>query len=383
MIRRKIHRSLCIDLEGNNAAFLWGPRKVGKTTLLHDQFPDALHLDLLQSDLRTDLMLRPHHLRERVRAEQPRLVILDEVQKVPALLDEVHWCLENTATKFVLCRSSARKLRRGAANLLGGRAWRFELHPLTTDELVEHDLLRIVNHGLLPKHYLEARPERSLKGYLADYVQEEIQAEALVRNVPAFARFLEAMGTSHGELLNYANVARDCGVSAKTVKEYYQILEDTLLGFRLPAWRNRRKRRLIETSKFYLFDVGLARAICGMRVIQDGSFELGRAFEHFVVHEIRAYLAYRDRNQPMAFWRTSAGLEVDVIVGDMELALECKASHKVDERDCKGLNALIAEHSVGRVLIVCQERHRRTLDNGVEVWPWADFCQALWAGQFL
>jgi len=158
------------------------------------------------------------------------------VQKVPALLDEVHWCLENTKTKFIMCGSSARKLR-------------------------------ILNHGLVPKHYLEAKPERSLKSYVLDYLEEEINAEALVRNLPSFARFLEAVSLTHGQLINYANIARDCGVSPKTVREYYQILEDTLLGHTLPPWRKSRQRRLIETAKFYLFDVGVVRALSGMRII--------------------------------------------------------------------------------------------------------------------
>jgi uncharacterized protein len=254
-------RTLQIDLSNHNAAFLWGPRKVGKTTLLHQRFPTAIFYDLLNTERKAALLLRPARLREEVLARQDKLVVIDEVQKVPALLDEVHWCLENTATKFILCGSSARKLRHGAVNLLGGRAWRYELFPLTTQELGTYDLERILNHGLIPQHYLEARPERSLRGYVADYLEQEIQAEALTRNVPAFAKFLETVTTTHGQLLNYATVARDCGVSAKTVREYYQILEDTLLGHLLEPWRKRKKRRLIETAKFYLFDPGVVRAL--------------------------------------------------------------------------------------------------------------------------
>jgi len=350
---------------------------------LRQQFPGARHYDLLDTALRTRLALRPSLLREEILSQQPGQVVLDEVQKVPALLDEVHWCLENTRTRFILCGSSARKLRRGAANLLGGRAWRFELFPLTTRELKDPDLGRIVNHGLIPVHYLQEEPERSLSGYVYDYIEEEIRAEALARHIPHFGRFLEAVAASHGEIINYANVARDCGVSAKTVREYFQILEDTLLGHALEPWRKRKKRRLIETAKFYLFDAGVVRALKGLIAIQRGTEEFGRAFEHFLIEEVRAYLAYEERRLPMAFWRTSTGLEVDLIVGDMNLALEFKAVPMADERHTKGLRALQEEHRVGRTAVVSLDPAPRRLSGGVEVLPWRIFCQRLWEGELV
>jgi len=385
-----IKRLLKIDLEDHNAAFLWGPRKVGKTTLLRQQFPRATTFDLLDSTLRTELTLRPATLRERVLAARPRLVIVDEIQKVPSLLDEIHLLLESTATRFILCGSSARKLRHGAANLLGGRAWRFELFPLTTAEIgipanpsaASALLLRMLNHGLVPQHYLARRPERLLRGYVLDYLAQEIQAEALVRNVPAFARFLDAVSTTHGQLLNYATVARDCGVSAKTVREYYQILDDTLLGFRLLPWRKARKRRLIETEKYFLFDVGIVRALSGMRLVQPGSEEFGRAFEHFLIQEVRAYLSYRERDLPLSYWRTSTGLEVDLIVGALDLAIEFKASAKVGEGDARGLRALAEDQKAKRRMIVCLAGEPRRLGDGIEIWPWPQFCQRLWAGDW-
>jgi predicted AAA+ superfamily ATPase len=382
-----LRRTLRIDLAGHNAAFLWGPRKVGKTTLLRQQFPHAERYDLLDSELRTRLLLRPSLLREEVVARRPRLVVIDEVQRVPALLDEVHALLESTRTKFILCGSSARKLRRGAANLLGGRAWRFELFPLTTEEVggaADLDaLVRMLNHGLVPQHWLSSRPERSLRGYALDYLAEEIQAEALVRNVPAFGRFLDAVAATHGQLLNYANVARDCGVSAKTVREYYQILDDTLLGHRLPPWRKSRSRRLIETEKYYLFDVGLVRALSGMRRLEPGSEEFGRAFEHLLIEEIRAWISYRERGLSMAFWRTSTGYEVDLVLGSLDVAIEFKARAGVDGRDARGLRALRKDQRVRRALIVSLDARRRDLEDGIEVWPWAQFCHALWAGEII
>ena len=324
-------RVLRLDLRRHNAAFLWGPRKVGKTTLLKQRYGAARYFDLLQTDLKTSLLLRPSLLREDVVANHYDLVIVDEVQKVPALLDEVHWCLENTKTRFILCGSSARKVKRGAANLLGGRAWRFELFPLTTKELGEYRLERILNHDLIPLHYAEDDPERSLRSYVLDYIEQEVRAEALTRNIPAFARFLEAVAATHGRLINYSNIARDCGVTSKTVREYYQILQDTLLGHTLEPWRKKKSRRLIETAKFYLFDVGVVRALSGMRLIQGGTEEFGRAFEHFLIEEIRAYLAYQEKFLPLAYWRTSTGLEVDLVIGDLGLAIEVKASRQADE----------------------------------------------------
>lgn len=382
-ILSKYRRLLTIPIESHNAFFLWGPRKVGKTTFLKQKFPRAKYYDLLATELKTELLLHPHILRQETVASKPPLVIIDEVQKVPVLLDEVHWCLENTPTKFILCGSSARKLKRGAANLLGGRAWRYELFPLTTQEIGETDLDRVLNHGVIPKHYLEEHPEKSLRSYVLDYLEQEIQQEALTRNVPAFARFLDAVATTHGQLINYANIARDCGASPKTVREYYQILEDTLLGFSLPPWRKRKKRRLIETAKFYLFDVGIVRALIGMPLIQERTEEFGRAFEHFLIGEIKAYLSYREKHLPLSFWRTSTGLEVDLIVGDLDLAIEFKSSSKVDERDTNGLKGLMEDQKVKQALIVSLDTTPRQLSNGITILPWQVFCERLWQDKLL
>lgn len=376
-------RSLEIDLDGNNAAFLWGPRKVGKTTLLRQKFPKAKYYDLLNTELKTQLTLKPSLLREEVLAGKFDLVIIDEVQKAPSLLDEVHWCLENTKTKFIMCGSSARKLMRGAANLLGGRAWRFELFPLTTKEIGNPDLLRILNHGLIPKHYLDEMVDRSLKSYVYDYIEEEIRAEALVRNIPSFARFLDAVSLAHGQLVNYANIARDCGVSPKTAREYYQILQDTLLGHELQPWRKKKKRRLIETAKFYLFDTGIVRALSGFQKIQEGTEEFGRYFEHFMIEEIRAFLSYREKNLSLAYWRTSTGLEVDLIIGNMELAIEFKATPLADSRHLKGLKALQDDQKVGRLIIVSLDKKPRTTPDGIEIYPWQTFCEELWEGKII
>jgi predicted AAA+ superfamily ATPase len=364
---------------GSGASFLWGPRKTGKTTLLKQQFSDARWYDLLDTELQTDLLLRPHRLREEMLAERPSVVVIDEIQKVPALLDEVHWLLENTATKFMLCGSSARKLRKGAANLLGGRAWRFELFPLTTAEIHDLDLDRALLHGTLPAHYLDRNPQRTLKSYVFEYLQEEIIHEATVRNVPAFARFLEAVGLTHGRLLNYAKLSREAGVASKTVREYYQILKDTLVGHELAPWTQKRKRRLIETAKFYLFDVGVANHLAGVTQIVPGTDVYGRAFEHFLIEEIRAYLSYREKDLPLTYWRTSTGYEVDLIIGDMECAVEFKAARRIGTQHLKSLRALKDEHDPRLSILVAPSGSRRRTEDGIDIMPWSEFCDQLWS----
>ena len=379
----EIKRSLKLPTEGIQAIFLWGPRKTGKTSLLHQQFPDAKFYDLLKTELKTTFLLTPSRLREEVVAQKFKLVVIDEIQKVPALLDEVQWCIENTATQFILCGSSARKLRHGAANLLGGRAWSFELFPLTTHELKKIDLNRILNHGLIPQHYLQASPERSLKSYVLDYISQEIQAEALVRNIPAFSKFLEAVALSHGQLINYANMGRDCGVSPKTVREYFQILEDTLIGHTLLPWAKSKNRRLIETAKFYLFDVGIVRYLKGIPMIYPRSEEFGWAFEHFLIEEIRAYLSYREKNMPCTYWRTSTGLEVDLIIGNLDLALEFKASENIKSQHLNGLKALMEDQNVKKAIIVSLEKEPREISPGILIMPLEIFCSKLWGDELL
>jgi predicted AAA+ superfamily ATPase len=378
----EIHRTLKIDLEEPvRAAFLWGPRKVGKTTLLRQQFPTAKVYDLLGSDLRTELLIRPGRLREELLASKDEIVVIDEIQKVPALLEEVHWLLENTKKKFILCGSSARKLRREGVNLLGGRAWRFELFPLTVHEMPELDLNRAINHGLIPVHYKTNRVDRSLKGYILDYLEQEIRIEAATRNIPAFARFLEAVALSHGALINYAKFAAECGVSPKTVREYFQILEDTLIGHQLEPWRRSKNRRLIETAKFYLFDAGLVRGLSGMKSIEPKTPSYGNFFEHIFIEEVRAYLSYKERSEKISFWRTSTDQEVDLIVGDLDLAIEFKSTTDVDSGDAKGLRALMEDQTVKKAIIVSCDPVPRMLSGEIEVLPWREFCLRLWAGE--
>ncbi len=338
------------------AVFLWGPRQTGKTTLLHQQFPDARFYDLLDTSLAAQLSVRPRDLREQTLADRPQVVVIDEIQKVPDLLEEVHWLLENTSTRFVLSGSSARKLRRKSSNLLGGRAVEFHLLPLTSREIPRIDLHRVFNQGTLPSHYLVEDPSPLLRAYVNTYIKEEIIDEAATRNIPAFSRFLQVVGLTHGQQLNYANIARETNVSAATIRNYFQILEDTLLGFTLEPWRKAKKRRLVETAKFYVFDIGVANFLnpeAGR--ISEGSDLFGRAFEHFLLNEVRAYLAYSGRHAPLAFWRMSHRHEVDLIIGNLDLAIEFKSAKRVRSEDLRGVRALLEEHRVKRTLVVCRE----------------------------
>ena len=377
-------RTLRIDLPQGQSAFVWGPRKTGKTTLLHRQFPHAARFDLLDTRLLLDLTRAPWTLAERVRAfdhaTRATPIIIDEVQKVPAVLDEVHRLIENEGLSFVLCGSSARKLKRGRANLLGGRAWRFGLHPLTWPEVPAFDLLRALNRGLIPQHYDTAQYRRALAGYVDDYLKEEVFDEGLTRNVAAFSRFFDALSFCHGELLNYSNIARDCGVDSKTVREYFQILVDTLLGFFLEPFSGRSSRAVITRApKFYLFDVGVAGHVTGRRIERAAGPDFGRALEHFVLMELLAYRAYRERDFPVRFWRTKSGLECDFVLGrDGAVAIEVKGGARLRPGDLRAMRAYIGEHRPRQAVIVCNETAPRRTDDGIDVLPWEPFLERLW-----
>ena len=274
---------------------------MGKSTLLRQRYPDARRIDLLKSDELRRYITRPELLRQEIEAEGPdasQQIVIDEVQKAPALLDEVHWLMENRGLHFALCGSSARKVRRGGANLLGGRALRYELSGLTAGELgSDFDLDRMLNHGYLPRMYESSRPRRMLDAYVADYLREEIAAEGLVRNLPAFADFLDAAALRDGEMVNFSNIARECGVSNPTAKGYFGILEDTLLGKWLPAYRKRRKRRLIGSPKFYFADVGVVNRLARRGALSPGSELYGKAFENWVFHELSAFVKLHGRGR--------------------------------------------------------------------------------------
>ncbi|MCX7120884.1 MAG: AAA family ATPase [Gammaproteobacteria bacterium] len=386
-----IKRLAKIDLPAHQSAFLWGARKTGKSTFLHENYPDSVWYDLLKRDELTRLMKSPHLLREellalpKARLKQP--VIIDEIQKVPALLDEVHWLIENKKFSFILCGSSARKLKRGAANLLGGRAWRFNFYPLVYKEIADFNLIRALNQGLLPSHYLSDHPKRLLRAYILDYLSEEIQAEGLVRNLPGFSRFIDLAGFCNGQMINYTNIARDCAIDAKTVKEYFHILQDTLIGYLIDPFFKRAKRDVISaTPKFYLFDVGVANYLSKARIETLQGAAAGLAFEHFILMELMAFLGLHEIDDPIHYWRSKTGLEVDFILNDGACAVEVKINENPSLGELTGLRAFCDDYKPRQALVVCSAPRRRllTTQNGVkiEIIPWQEFLVELWDRQY-
>lgn len=380
-------RILAIDLPQRQSTFLWGPRKTGKSTYLTTTFPNSLVFDFLKTDLFLDFAKRPALLREQLLAKDKDVlknpIILDEVQKVPQVLDEVHWLIENMGLRFILCGSSARKLKRGKANLLGGRAWRFEMFPFVTPELSEVNLLKVLNRGLIPVHYLQDSYKKSLQAYVQDYLKEEVFDEGLTRNIPAFSRFFDAMAFSHGQLTNFSNIARECGVDSKTVREYYLILKDTLLGNFIEPFKRRQNRQVIsKASKFYLFDVGVAGSLTKRHIAQERGESFGSAFEHFILMELMAYNSYNEINYEINFWRTKSGLEVDFVLGGGEVAIEVKSASRIDNKDLRSLNTFNELYAPRKALIVSNEKAERIVDK-VTVVPWRIFLKDLWEGKII
>lgn len=376
-------RTLKLAAAESETFFLWGPRQTGKTTLLRDAFPDALWIDLLKADEYRRYVTEPELLRGELEATPAiRQVVIDEVQKIPALLDEVHWLIENRGVSFALCGSSARKVRRGHANLLGGRAIRYELFGLTSAELDrELDLTRLLNHGYLPRLYQAERPQRMLQAYVSDYLKEEIAAESVVRNLPAFSRFLNVAALSDAEIVNHSTVARECGVSSHTAQSYFEILVDTLLGRWLPAYTKRSKRRIIQSPKFYFADVGVVNALARRHQLEPGGALFGKAFENWVHHELVAYNSYRERDATLSYWRLTTGVEVDFVVNDVEAAVEAKATRKVTSDDLKGLRNLREDHPrLATAWVTSLEPKARRTEDGIWILPATDFARRLWRG---
>ena len=348
-----------------------------------------MRYDLLLSTEYQHLLRHPGLIREQCLAtgldgnSQRDPIIIDEIQKVPVLLDEVHWLIENRGLRFILCGSSARKLKRGHANLLGGRAVSYKLHPLVFPEIPDFSLMKALNAGLIPRHYDSARPKRLMQSYVGDYLKEEIAAEALTRNIPSFSRFLEVAALSNGEILNYTNIARECGVSNPTVKEYFQILEDTLVGQQLPAFKKRKKRRLITSPKFNFFDLSPVIYLSHRGEVNPGSELFGRAFEHYMWMEIVAHSNYSEMFYPITYWRTSSGFEVDFVLGDHEIAVEIKSSKLANKSHLKGLRRFKEEYSTRRSILVSLDPKPRKTEDQIEILPWQVFLEQLWGGDII
>ena len=372
------HRIFDIENRLDEAMFLFGGRQVGKSTLLKERFPKAVYIDLLNSELKNRYRQHPEEFRESLLRHAPEtLVIVDEIQKVPDLLDEVHWLMVNRGLFFVLSGSSARKLKKSGANNLGGRAIPETLFPLVSAEIPDFDLGRAIQNGMIPRHYMVANARNRLKSYIELYLKEEIIEEAAVQKVDDFIRFLEVAAISNGEMLNYENVATDCGVSANTVKAYYQILCDTLLGFEVPAYRKVIKRKLTKSSRFYFFDVGIANYLTGRHHLAPKTPEYGHAFEHLVMQEIVAYLGYKGVEEKLTYWHTYDDIEVDAVIGDARVAIEIKSADSIQTNHKKGLVEFAKEHPSVKQILVSRDRVSRR-SGDIDLYYVTDFFKALW-----
>lgn len=370
-----------LDLAGGLARksyFLLGPRQTGKTTLVRQQVPQARVYDLLDSSVYLALSQRPGRLAEELGPAE-RLVVIDEVQRLPELLNEVHRLIEQRGLRFLLTGSSARKLRRGGVNLLGGRARTWHLHPLSARELgARFDLGRAVTHGLLPSIYLSDDPAADLEAYAGTYLQQEIVAEGATRNVPAFSRFLKVAALCNASVVNFTAVASDAQVARTTVYEYFEILRDTLILHEVPAWTRARTRKPLVSSKYYFFDVGVASSLQG-RLVRPRTPEFGAAFETWIFHELVCHRDYAG-GAAIHHWRSASGFEVDFLLDD-HTAIEVKAKQNVGPRDVRALEALMEERPVRRALCVSLEARTRRV-GAVTILPWRKFLDALWAGEY-
>lgn len=362
--------------------FLLGPRATGKSSLIHEQLQkEALIINLLESSLYLRLMNSPEDLESFIDGSDKKIVVIDEVQRIPMILNEVHRLIASKKITFLLTGSSARKLKGKDINLLAGRAWKADLFPLVSAEIADFDLKRYLIYGGLPAVYNSNYPSEELFAYVEMYLKEEIQAEALVRKIPAFSRFLQVSALTNGQLINFTNIAQDTGIPVSTIKQYYQILEDTLIGFFLYAWTKSIKRKAITVSKFYYFDIGVCNTIAEIKHLDVNSDLYGRAFEHFIILELKAYLSYRRIHEKLSYWRSKHGHEVDLLIGDT-VAIEIKSATKISEKHLKGLIYLREEGIFKKYILVCNDPLERKVKD-IEITHWKVFLTRLWSDNIL
>ena len=366
--------------------FLFGPRSTGKTSLIMAELKSkATVINLLRVPVMTRLSSDPGELESMIDADQQqtkkKFVVLDEIQKVPSLLNEVHRLIEERKMRFLLSGSSARKLKATGVNLLGGRAWVANLFPLTYNEIPSFDLDRYLRYGGLPHVYLSDYPEDELEAYVATYLNEEIKMEGLVRKIPAFLNFLRMAALTNTQQINFTELGSDAGVSPTTIREYYGILEDTLIGIVVEPWSKSRKRKAVSTAKFYFFDTGVCHTLSETRHLDRNSDLYGRGFEHWVFMELRAYLSYKQRKEKLRFWRSQDQKEVDFIIGD-EMGIEVKSTKKLTKADFSGVQALQEEGLIKKFCMVTHDPID-TKKGEVLCLHWKSFARKLWNGEIV
>lgn len=375
-------RFLSLNIAKERSLFLMGPRQTGKSTLVKGLFPEARYYDCLQGDTFRRLSARPELLSQEISADD-KLVIIDEVQRLPELLNEVQSIINsNPRIHFILTGSSARKLKGSSANLLGGRAWRFDLFPLVYPETGTALIMDRINKGGLPHVLTSGFWREDLEAYVGLYLKEEVAAEGVKRGIENFSRFFEIAALANSEQVNYTSLASDLGLPPRLVKEYFQILEDTLIGYQLPAYRKTTKRKPVATSKFYLFDLGVTNCILKRENIVKGSELYGKALEHLVFLELKAFLGYMRCKESLTYWRSTSQFEVDFLVDD-HIAIEVKSKELTNKKDYKGLFALKEEINLKRAIVVCNEPTYRKAEKGIEVMPIERFLEDLWKGEIV
>ncbi len=385
-----IKRLLQLDpLLEKKSFFLFGSRSTGKTSIIRHQLTDIVFIDLLRGELYLRLSAKPWLLEEIILSElvdsptksAKKIIVIDEIQKIPSLLDEVHRLIEMYSWTFLLTGSSARKLRQKGVNLLAGRAWEARLLPLTFSEIPSFDLEKYVRYGGLPVVYLSSDPLEELYAYVDTYLKEEIQAESFVRKMVSFSRFLEIAALSNGQMLNFSTISNQSDIPISTVREYFFLLEDTLLGFTVDAWKKSIKRKAISRSKFYFFDIGISHVLAGIHTIDSKSDLFGRAFEHFIALELYAYLSYRRCRLTLSYWRSVNGQEVDFVIGD-QLAIEVKSSMRSSKKQLKGLLALKEEGIIQQFYLVSRDKINRQ-EQSISMMYWEQFLTLLWSDQLI
>jgi len=367
------------ELLKKKSYFLLGPRQTGKSFLIKHQLNADYLYNLLDPKTFLSLSQNIGLITQQVLKDNA-LVVIDEIQRLPDILNEAHLLIEEKKCRFLLTGSSARKLRKGGVNLLGGRARVQHLHPLTFLELGSHfDLKRIFYAGTLPSIYFSNDVEADLDAYTFTYLQQEIMIEGITRNVPAFSRFLKFAALCNGTVVNFTNLANDAQIPRTTIYEYFDILKDTLILFELPAYQKTKKRKPICSSKYYFFDIGVLRKLQG-RIFSEGTKEYGEAFETYIMHEL---VSARDYGliEDLTFWRSTSGFEVDFLIGD-STAIEVKAKRNVSAKDLKSLKAFAEEKKFKHFICVSLEERARRIGN-IDILPYKDFFLKLWNKKFI
>jgi len=381
MFTQYLNRALRLaDQLETKSVILLGPRQVGKSSLIRHELSPTKVFNLLKADTFQDLLVRPSIIREGIK-ERGELIVIDEIQKLPSLMDEVHAMIEEHGVRFLLTGSSARKLTRSHTKMMGGRARTMYLHPFSYSELPEFDLTRALTFGTIPSMYFSSDPRADIRSYVGDYIREEIMSEGLSRRVDQFSRFLETAAVSHTQELSFEEIGRDSQVPARTVRDYFSILADSLFGEVIFPFKKHPTRKATAHGKFFFFDISVPHALNTVSELSERSALYAQALEHLIFRELRTYRDYRATDMELTFYRDSSKREIDFLING-EIGIEVKSSTLVQERDIATLEEIGAELPLRRRIVVSQDRHWRKLQN-TEVWPVLDFLKSLWAGEIV